>query len=156
MPNVHDFTLNNIEGAATPLSSFRGQVLLLVNVASQCGLTPQYAELEILYRDYRQKGVSVLGFPANNFGGQEPGSNAEIHAFCTSRFEVSFPMFGKISVAGTDMHPLYQHLTAATGQPVVWNFQKFLVDKAGNVVRSFEPTTSVQSAEVTQAINTLL
>jgi glutathione peroxidase len=135
---------------------FKGQVLLLVNVASKCGLTPQYADLELFYRDQQAKGVTVLGFPANNFGAQEPGTNQEIKAFCTTQYEVSFPMFGKISVKGADIHPLYQYLTQTTGQPVAWNFQKFLVDKHGNVVRSFEPTVTVNSPELQQAVQALL
>ncbi len=154
--SVHEFKLKNIDGQEVNLADYKGKVLLLVNVASKCGLTPQYESIEAFYRKYKDKGVVVLGFPANNFMGQEPGTEAEIKQFCKAKYDVSFPMFGKISVKGTDMHPLYQYLTATTKEEVKWNFQKFLVGKDGKVVRSFSPRTKVDEEEVTKAVEALL
>src|ERR1700757_2012676 len=113
--SVYDFTLNSIEGKPAPLAAYRGKVLLLVNVASYCGYTPQYTGLEALYEKYKDKGLVVIGFPANNFGAQEPGSNEEIKTFCTRKYNVTFPMYSKISVKGDDKAPLYQYLTAQQG-----------------------------------------
>src|ERR1019366_3146657 len=116
-----------------PLSAYQGKVVLIVNVASRCGFTPQYAGLEALYEKYKDRGFVILGFPANNFGGQEPGTNEEIKTFCSTKYNVTFPMYSKISVKGDDMAPLYQFLTDATGSEIQWNFTKFLVDKDGKV-----------------------
>ncbi len=154
--SIYDFTLKTIEGEAKSLSDFKGKVLLVVNVASQCGLTPQYAELELFYCDMKAKGVEVLGFPANNFGGQEPGTDTEIREFCSARYNVSFPMFSKISVKGADQHPLYTYLTGQTASEMQWNFQKFLVGKDGKVISSFAPTASVEAPEVRTAVEAAL
>src|SRR3954453_6807555 len=148
--SVHEFTLKSLAGAATPLANFKGKVMLLVNVASQCGYTYQYEGLQALYAKYKDQGLVIAGFPANNFGGQEPGSNAEIGAFCKSKFGVTFPMFSKISVAGADKAPLYQFLTdksanPKTGGEIQWNFTKFLVDRNGKVLARFEPAVEPDS-----------
>ena len=150
--SVHEFTLNSIDGKPAPLSAYQGKVVLIVNVASRCGFTPQYAGLEALYEKYKDRGFTILGFPANNFGGQEPGTNEEIKTFCSSKYNVTFPMYSKISVKGDDKAPLYQFLTAATGSEIQWNFTKFLVDKNGKVVARFEPKVTPESPEVTEAI----
>src|SRR6476661_9064806 len=132
--SVHEFTLKSLDGKQVPLANFKGKVMLVVNVASQCGYTYQYEGLQSLYIKYKDQGLVVAGFPANNFGGQEPGSNAEIGAFCKSKFGVTFPMYSKISVAGKDKAPLYQFLTDKTANPktageIPWNFTKYLVDR---------------------------
>lgn len=152
MASVHELEMKSIDGQSVPLREYAGKVLVLVNVASKCGLTPQYADLELFYRDMKAKGVEVLGFPANNFGAQEPGADAEIKAFCSTKYEVSFPMFSKISVKGADQHPLYSYLTKTTGSDVQWNFQKFLVGKDGQVIQSFSPTTTVEDAGFKAAV----
>jgi glutathione peroxidase len=154
--SVHEFTLNSIDGKPAPLSAYQGKVVLIVNVASRCGFTPQYAGLEALYEKYKDRGFTILGFPANNFGGQEPGTNEEIKTFCSSKYNVTFPMYAKISVKGDDKAPLYQFLTAATGSEIQWNFTKFLVDKNGKVVARFEPKVTPESPEVTEAIEKAL
>lgn len=157
--SVYDFTLNSIDGVATPLSSFKGKVVLLVNVASKCGYTPQYAGLEKLYEKYKDKGFVIVGVPANNFGGQEPGTNDEIKSFCSRTYNVTFPMMGKVSVKGADKTPLYQYLTDAaskTGGDIKWNFTKFLVDKNGNVIGRFEPAITPESPELTKAVEQAL
>jgi glutathione peroxidase len=141
---VHDFTARNIDGADQSLSDYAGKVLLIVNVASKCGFTPQYKGLEALHRKYGHAGFSVLGFPCNQFGAQEPGDDDEIMNFCTMHYDVTFPMFSKIDVNGPNAHPLYAHLkTASPGiagtTDIKWNFTKFLVDKAGAVVHRFGP-----------------
>jgi glutathione peroxidase len=145
--SVYDFTMRTIDGKQKPLADYKGKVLLLVNVASQCGLTPQYADLELFYRQYKEKGVEVLGFPANNFAGQEPGTDEQIYQFCTTQYDVTFPMFSKISVQGEDIHPLYAYLTQKTGKSVQWNFQKFLISKDGESIEVFEPTVKVDSPQ---------
>src|SRR5579859_7992208 len=154
--SVHEFTLPSIDGTPAPLSAYKGKVVLIVNVASQCGYTPQYAGLEKLYEKYKVQGFVVLGFPANNFGAQEPGTNAEIKTFCTRKYNVTFPMYAKISVKGADQAPLYSYLTKETGAGIAgdikWNFTKFLVDRNGNVVQRFEPAVTQDSTEVTSAI----
>ena len=152
---MHEFTLNSIDGKPAPLSAYRGKVVLIVNVASRCGFTPQYAGLEALYEKYKDRGFVILGFPANNFGGQEPGTNEEIKTFCSSKYNVTFPMYSKISVKGDDKAPLYQFLTA-TGGEIQWNFTKFLVDKDGKVVARFEPKVTPESPEVAEAIEKAL
>jgi glutathione peroxidase len=159
--SIHEFTVNAIDGGPVPLESFRGQVALVVNVASKCGFTPQYAGLEALYRKYRDRGFTVLGFPANNFLWQEPGSNEEIRTFCSTRYDVTFPMFAKISVKGRDKAPLYRFLTdkranPETGGEIRWNFTKFLVDGEGKPIARFGPTTPPESPEVTRAIEQAL
>ena len=154
--SVHEFTLNSIDGKPAPLSAYEGKVVLIVNVASRCGFTPQYAGLEALYEKYKDRGFAILGFPANNFGGQEPGTNEEIKTFCSTKYSVTFPMYSKISVKGDDQAPLYQFLTAATGSEIQWNFTKFLVDKNGKVVARFEPKVTPESPEVAEAIEKAL
>ena len=154
--SVHDFTLNSIDGEAVPLGDYNGKVLLMVNVASRCGFTPQYKGLEALYRKYKDDGLVVMGFPANNFGSQEPGTDKEIKAFCSRKFDVSFPMFSKISVKGGDMAPLYQHLTSTAGGDVQWNFTKFLVDGQGNVIGRFAPDVEPESTKLTGAVEAAL
>jgi glutathione peroxidase len=158
--SVYNFNLPSIDGEPVSLSSYKGKVLLLVNVASRCGFTPQYSALESIYEKYKDQGFVILGFPANNFGGQEPGTNAEIKSFCTLKYNVSFPMFGKVSVKGADCTPLYQYLTQQanprlTGD-IKWNFTKFLVDRNGNVVARFESPVKPDSPEVVGAIEKLL
>ncbi|MDR8763321.1 glutathione peroxidase [Burkholderia multivorans] len=171
---IYDIPLKSIDGAALTLEQFKGKVLLVVNVASKCGLTPQYEGLEKLYEDKRAEGLEVLGFPANNFKGQEPGSDAEILAFCNTTYDVKFPLFSKISVVGTDQHPLYRTLTAAqpdaTGDgpfrerlkgygvepnpvpEVLWNFEKFLVNREGHVVGRFAPDVTADDERLLEAI----
>jgi glutathione peroxidase len=159
--SVYDFTLNSIDGQATPLSSFKGKVVLLVNVASRCGYTPQYEGLEALYEKYKDRGFVIVGIPANNFGGQEPGTNQEIKTFCTSKYNVTFPMMAKVSVKGDDITPLYQFLTdkslhPKTGGEIGWNFTKFLVDGNGKVVARFDSKVKPDSPEVAAAIDQAL
>lgn len=153
---VYGFSFHTLDGKPRALKEFEGKVLLIVNVASKCGLTPQYADLQLLYDKYKTRGLEILGFPANNFGAQEPGTHEEIHQFCTQNYGVTFPMFEKISVSGEDMNPLYKYLTEQTHAPVKWNFQKFLVDKTGKVVQSFEPTMTVEDSRIIEAIEALL
>ena len=153
---VYTFTLNSIDGKPAPLADYKGRVVLLVNVASQCGYTPQYSALEAVYEKYKDKGFVILGFPANNFGAQEPGTNEEIKTFCTRKYSVTFPMYSKISVKGSDQAPLYGYLTKETGAGIAgdiqWNFTKFLVDRDGKVIQRFEPAVTPDSKEVTAAI----
>jgi glutathione peroxidase len=153
---LYSFTLNSIDGKATPLADYKGKVLLIVNVASQCGYTPQYSALEAIYEKYKDRGFVIVGFPANNFGAQEPGTNEEIKTFCSRKYNVTFPMYAKISVKGSDQAPLYAYLTKETGKGIAgeiqWNFTKFLVDRNGNVVQRFEPAVTPDSTEVTTAV----
>jgi glutathione peroxidase len=158
---VYDFTLNSIDGQPTPLSNFRGKVVMLVNVASRCGFTPQYAGLESLYEKYKDRGFVIVGIPANNFGGQEPGTNQEIKTFCSAKYHVSFPMMAKVSVKGSDMTPLYQFLTDKTSHPdtggdIGWNFTKFLVGPDGKVIARFDSKVEPESPEVTAAVEKAL
>jgi len=158
---VYDFTLDSIDGSPVSLSSYKGKVLMLVNVASKCGYTPQYTALESTYEKYRDRGLVIVGIPANNFGGQEPGTNQEIKTFCTRNFKVSFPMMSKVSVKGDDTTPLYKYLTdksanPKTGGEIKWNFTKFLVDRNGNIVARFEPEVTPDSAQVSAAIEQAL
>ena len=159
-PSVYDFTLPSIDGEKTSLAEYKGKVILMVNVASRCGYTPQYTGLQALYEKYKDKGFVILGFPANNFGAQEPGTNAEIKSFCSLKYNVTFPMFSKVSVKGDDTTPLYQYLTKdanpAVAGEIKWNFTKFLVGKNGKVVQRFEPAITPESAEMSAAIETLL
>ena len=159
--SVYDFTLSSIDGAATPLSSFKGKVVLLVNVASKCGYTPQYRQLQEVFDKYKDKGFVIVGVPANNFGAQEPGSNEEIKTFCSRNYNVTFPMMSKVSVKGADTTPLYQYLTdkaanPKTGGEIKWNFTKFLVDKKGNVISRFESAVTPEAAELVKAVEAAL
>jgi glutathione peroxidase len=154
---VYDFTVKDIDGKEVSLSKYNGKVLLIVNVASLCGNTPQYKEIQALYEKYKSKGLVVLGFPANNFMGQEPGSNEKIKEFCTREYQVTFPMFSKISVKGSDIAPLYQYLTkkeenGTLDAAVKWNFQKFVIGKDGKVVTSIAPGKSINDADAIAAI----
>jgi glutathione peroxidase len=151
--NFHDFTVKTITGEDFSLSSLRGKKVLVVNTASKCGLTPQYKLLQQLYETYADRSFVIVGFPANNFGSQEPGTNDEIKAFCEANYGVTFPMMEKISVKGDDMAPIYQWLTqkGENGKEdveVKWNFQKFLIDENGNWVQSLAPATSPLSDEI--------
>src|SRR5262245_64739 len=154
--NIYDFSLNTIEGAPAPLSAYKGKVVLLVNVASKCGYTPQYAGLEKLYEKYKDKGFVIIGVPANNFGGQEPGTNEEIKTFCTRNYNVTFPMMSKVSVKGADKTPLYQYLTEATGGEIKWNFTKFLIDRQGKIASRFESAVSPEASELVKAVEQAL
>jgi glutathione peroxidase len=159
--SVLDFSLPDSEGTPTPLRTFQGKVLLLVNVASKCGLTPQYESLQELYKRYQEKGVEVLAFPANNFLRQEPESNSDIREFCSSTFGITFPLFAKISVKGKDIHPLYRFLTERETNPdfagkIGWNFAKFLVDRQGKIVARFEPKRDPLDEQVVSAIEKAL
>jgi len=173
---IYDIPVRKIDGSAASLGEYAGDVLLVVNVASACGLTPQYAALEQVYEKYRDKGFKVLGFPANDFAAQEPGTNEEIQDFCTAKYSVQFPMYAKIAVKGETQHPLYHHLTTTMGHThgdtdsalrktlaqhglgpsndtdVVWNFEKFLIGKHGDVVARFAPDITPDDPQVTGAI----
>jgi len=156
-----NFTVKSIDGKDVNLADYRGKVVLFVNVASRCGLTPQYKGLQALYDKYKDDGLVVIGFPANNFAGQEPGTNEEIQQFCTSKYNVTFPMMSKISVAGQDKHPLYKFLTeGGAGQEfkneVEWNFAKFLVDRNGNVIARFSAKTKPEEPQVGAAVEKAL
>ena len=159
--SVYDFTLNSIDGQPAPLGAYKGKVVLLVNVASRCGFTPQYTALESVYEKYKDRGFVIVGIPANNFGSQEPGTNQEIKTFCQTKYSVTFPMTSKVSVKGDDKTPLYQFLTdkaanAQTGGEIQWNFTKFLIGPDGRVVARFEPAVTPESPEVTAAIEKAL
>lgn len=159
--SVLDFNLALTDGTPTPLENFRGKVLLLVNVASKCGFTGQYDGLQKLQEQYESQGFSVLGFPANNFLGQEPGTNAEIAEFCRLNYGVSFPVFAKISVKGSDQHPLYKFLTEKATNPdfsgkISWNFNKFLINRSGKVVARFGSMTSPQNKKLIAALEKAL
>jgi glutathione peroxidase len=152
-PPALNFTMKSITGKDVNLADYKGKVVLVVNVASKCGLTKQYAPLEDLHEKYADKGLAVLGFPCNQFGGQEPGSEAEIAEFCAETYKVKFPMFSKIDVNGENAAPLYKHLTALETPPkgkgdIKWNFEKFVIGKNGDVVARFAPQTSPDSKEV--------
>ena len=153
---VYEYTMTTIDGKPAPLASYKGKVLLVVNVASKCGYTPQYTGLEALYEKYKDKGLVLVGVPANNFGGQEPGSNEEIQTFCSRTYGVKFPMMSKVSVKGDDKTPLYQYLTSTGGGEVKWNFTKFLVGKDGQVIKRFESGVKPDSAELTSAVEKAL
>ena len=157
MSSVYDFTVRDIDGNERSLSEWRGKTLLIVNVASKCGFTPQYKGLENLWQDQRDKGLVVLGFPCDQFGHQEPGSEEEIKNFCSTRFDVTFPMFAKVEVNGDDTAPLYQWLKSEGkgilgSESIKWNFTKFLVDRDGKVVQRFESAVTPDSKEVTESI----
>jgi glutathione peroxidase len=155
---IYDFTMKTIDGMDKSLADYKGDVLLVVNVASFCGYTPQYKDLEGTFEKYKGKGFKILAFPANNFGQQEPGSDKEIKDFCESKFNVSFDMFSKISVKGDDQHPLYQYLTKDTPfrGDVKWNFQKYLVDRKGNVVAMFPSKVKPTDKEFVEEVESLL
>ncbi len=176
----YDLPLHLIDGKVTTLAAYKGKVLLIVNVASKCGLTPQYEGLEAIFEKYQDKGLVVLAFPANNFGAQEPGTHAEIQEFCRTNYNIKFPLFEKISVKGVDQHPLYKMLTelkpkafSANGVAfeeklkghgiirdnpidILWNFEKFLISKTGEIVERFSPDTEPNSPELTKVIEGLL
>jgi glutathione peroxidase len=156
-----DFSVKDIDGKDVSLSEYKGKVVMLVNVASKCGYTPQYAGLEKVYDEYKDQGLIIIGFPANNFGSQEPGSNEQIKEFCSSKFHVTFPMMAKISVKGADKHPLYQYLTESptAGEfagEIGWNFTKFLVGADGKIVARFASKVTPESPEMTTAIKSAL
>ncbi|MFP3517425.1 glutathione peroxidase [Pseudomonas sp. SIMBA_077] len=159
MSAFHDVTLYALDGSPLPLESFKGQVVLVVNVASKCGLTPQYAALENLYQTYKSQGFSVLGVPCNQFAGQEPGSEEEIQAFCSLNYGVTFPLSSKIDVNGPDRHQLYRLLAGEGAEfegDITWNFEKFLVGPNGRVLARFSPRTAPDDATVIQAIEKAL
>lgn len=159
MHSVHDFTAQTIRGQNAGLAAYAGKALLVVNVASECGLTPQYAALEALHRQYAAQGLAVLGFPCNQFGGQEPGGEEQILDFCQTRYDVSFPLFGKIEVNGPDRHPLYTFLAgagAAFPGDISWNFEKFLIGKDGQPLARFAPRTTPSDPSVVSAIEAAL
>ena len=157
-PKLYSFVMKTIDEKDRPLSEYKGKVLMIVNVASKCGHTPQYKALEAMYEKYKNKGFVILGFPANNFLWQEPGTDAEIKQFCTLNYGVTFDMFSKIDVKGKNQHPLYKYLTEETGVPgkVEWNFQKYLVDRQGTVVAKFSPKTVPDDPEIIAAVEKLL
>lgn len=159
--NLYDFTMTSLEGQSVPLSTYKGKVVVIINVASKCGYTPQYGELEKFYEANKDRGVVILGFPANNFGAQEPGSNSEIRQFCTRNYGVSFPMFSKISVEGSDIHPLYKFLTTKSengveDSRVKWNFQKYIIDKNGRLVGHFDSGVKVTDKGFVETIEKLI
>jgi glutathione peroxidase len=161
VPNLHDFTVKTIDGAERSLADFRGKVCLVVNVASQCGLTPQYDGLERLYRRYSDRGLEVLGFPCNQFAGQEPGTESEIQEFCRKNYATTFPLFAKIEVNGEGRSPLYAWLTGQTTRPegpgdIQWNFAKFVVDKSGEAVARFRPQIEPEAREIVDAVEAAL
>jgi glutathione peroxidase len=152
MSNIYDFEVTTINGKASKLNKYKGKVLLVVNTASKCGLTPQFKGLESLYKKYKDKGLEIIGFPCNQFGQQDPGTNDEIQEFCQMNYGVSFPMYAKIDVNGNNTHPLYQHLKdEAPGllgsKKIKWNFTKFLVNKNGDVIKRFAPTVTPEKLE---------
>jgi glutathione peroxidase len=157
--SVYDFKVKTIDGKEAPLSAYKGKALLIVNTASKCGYTPQYAGLEALYEKYKDKGLVVLAFPSNDFGGQEPGSNAEIKTFCELKYKTTFPLFEKIDVKGDTAAPLYKYLTGLPGKqggPITWNFNKFLVAPDGTVVEHFDSKVDPSSTALTQKVEQAL
>lgn len=157
---LHDFVKKDIRGKEVNLEAYKGKAVLIVNTASKCGFTPQYKDLQALYEKYEGKDFVILGFPANNFNGQEPGSNEEIAQFCEANYGVTFPMFSKVSVKGDDQDPLFAYLTSQPNQDftgdINWNFEKFLIDKDGKLVRRFRSRTNPMSNEILQSIETIL
>jgi glutathione peroxidase len=156
--SIHDFHAKTIDGKEVPLSQYKGKALLIVNTASQCGYTPQYKGLEELYQAYRGRGLEILAFPSNDFGGQEPGTNAEIKKFCELRYRITFPLFAKITVKGPRADPLYRYLTTLpeNGGEVTWNFNKFLVDPTGKVVAHLDSGVEPTSDELKRRIEAIL
>jgi glutathione peroxidase len=158
-PQLQEIPLKDINGKDTSLKAYKGKVLLIVNVASKCGFTPQYKALEAVYQKYKDKGLEVLGFPCNDFGAQEPGSNDEIKQFCSANYNVTFPLFDKIHVKGPEQHPLYTALSGKESPfpgPVKWNFGKFLVGRDGKILKRFDSGIKPDSAELTSAIESAL
>lgn len=157
--SIQEIALKDIDGKDTSLAAYKGKVLLIVNVASKCGYTPQYKSLEAVYEKYKDKGLAVLGFPCNQFGGQEPGTNEEIKQFCSSKYNVTFPMFDKLEVNGPNRHPLYTAL-AGTSSPypgdIKWNFNKFLIGRDGKILKRFDSNVKPDSPELTAAIESAL
>ena len=158
---IYQFTMNDINGTPVSLGEYKGKVVVIINVASKCGYTPQYTEMEKFYEDYKDKGVVILAFPANNFLSQEPGTDAEIKEFCDKNYGVTFPVFSKISVKGKDKAPLYNFLTSEDENGVLessvkWNFQKYLIDREGHVVTFFDPGTKVTDEKFLAAVKKLL
>jgi glutathione peroxidase len=156
MQTLHETTIKNIDGQETNLSKYKGKVCLVVNVASQCGYTPQYKGLEALYQAYKDKGLEILGFPSNDFGAQEPGTETQIKQFCSTKYDVSFDMFSKVKVTGAEKVDLYKYLTETTGSEVQWNFNKFLVDKEGKVVKYYASNVAPDSPELKKDLEALL
>ena len=161
MKSIYDFTAKDIDGTERLLSEFAGKVVLIVNVASKCGFTPQYKGLEALYQRYKERGFVILGFPANDFLRQEPATDAEIKSFCSLTYGVTFPMFARISVKGKDIHPLYAFLTDKETNPrfagkITWNFNKFLVDRSGNVVGRFDSKDDPLGDKIPRAVQEML
>lgn len=159
--SVYEFSMKNIDGQDVKLNTYKGKVVMIVNTASKCGLTPQYEGLQALYDKYKDRGFVILGFPANNFMGQEPGTEKEIKEFCTLKYNVTFPMFSKISVKGGDQHPFYTFLTNKESNPgfdgdITWNFEKFLTDKNGKIIARFTPKTKPDDPTITKAIEDAL
>jgi glutathione peroxidase len=152
--SLYDLTVNTLAGKPQPLAAYKGKVALVVNTASECGNTPQYAGLEKLFEEYQAKGFVILGFPSNDFGAQEPGSAEQIRTFCTKNYGVTFPMFEKVHVKGTEQAPVYK-LTSKLGEPT-WNFQKYLVAKDGTVIKAFSPKTQPDAKELRDAIDAAL
>jgi glutathione peroxidase len=158
MSSAHDYSFDAIAGGALPMTTFKDKVVLVVNTASKCGLTPQYDGLEKLYSDYKDKGLVVLGVPCNQFMGQEPGTEEEIQTFCSTTFGIDFPMTAKVDVKGDEAHPFYKWAEAELGEPAVpvWNFHKILIGKDGRALRAFGPRTEPLDGEVTGAIEAAL
>ena len=161
MASLYDFTMKTIDGKEQALADYRGKALLVVNVASKCGLTPQYEALQALHAEYAPRGFAVLGFPCNQFAGQEPGSDADVKAFCSTTYGVTFPMYSKVEVNGTGRSPLYAWLTEQATRPdgpgdIKWNFAKFIVDKSGQVAARFDPKTAPTAPELKQAVEKAL
>jgi glutathione peroxidase len=154
-PSLYNFTVNSLDGKPVDLGQYRGHVTLVVNTASKCGFTPQYAGLEKLYQDYQAKGFVILGFPSNDFGNQEPGTAQEISAFCTTKYNVTFPMFEKVDVKGPTQAPIYKFLTTGHGEPK-WNFHKYLIDKNGVVIGEFRSQVTPDAKELRDAIDAAL
>jgi glutathione peroxidase len=154
--SIYEFNMNSIDGKPAPLADLKGKIVLVVNVASRCGFTPQYTGLQALYEKYKAQGFVVVGIPANNFGGQEPGTNEEIKTFCSSKYNITFPMYSKVSVAGDNKAPLYDYLTGTGGGEVKWNFTKFLVGRDGKVISRFESKVTPESAELVSAVEKAL
>ena len=153
--SLYDLKVNSLDGKPVDLAQYKGHVVIVVNTASKCGFTPQYKGLEQLYKDYQDKGVVILGFPSNDFGGQEPGSAAEIATFCSSKYDVTFPMFEKVKTKGADISPVYAFLTTGFPAPT-WNFCKYLVDKNGKVLKEFPSKITPESTDLRGAIDTAL
>lgn len=156
MTSLHEFSVKNIDGKEIKLSDYQGKVALIVNVASQCGYTPQYKGLEALYKTYKDQGLVILGFPSNDFGAQEPGTEEQIKQFCGLKYDVTFDMFSKVKVKGNDKVDVYKYLTEGTKAEVQWNFNKFLVDKSGKVVKYYASSVSPESPELKKDIEALL